>query len=665
VRKTVTSFPISEEQKEIEEEFVRQIDHESVWNYMHAMSTLSPVDDHPLMGTDAHRRKLHYIRGKLLEFGYEPEVQEFLCEQHFPLETRLEIISPVEKEFFAVPMRYGKETPEEGITGELVWVGDGWEEDYKRLERDGVTVNGKIVLISRVRGHPKSRLIIAKLHEARGVIIRGIYDLDWWGYQAGGQYGPLRMLLRGHPEAWVEDDARMYEFYKFPEDSLQNFPVFHVRKSIGDYLRKLCAGKGSVIVSMKFRKNVENRKTYNIIATLEGSELPEEVVVLGAHSDSWFQGARDDTSGCATVLEMARILSRLAEKRWGPRRTMKFCFWTGEESSMVGSEAYASEHETVIQKIVAKFNLETGVMGHEFIGGSGSPEFKSLCEKAGKDALPETQFSYTGSVTGATSDHSPFFWRNIPVINGFSWQGKGWLDATEDTLQPGPWSSVSYHKSLAQSWSIKPERFHEVVAITGVTALRIANSPILPYEYASYASLIKEGLDRQDGLLALEEGADMLGVDLSSLIEACDKMGKAAEKLNDTLIGVSLAHHRATGCEPLVDDLPVELVERFSGLPSDFSENRESIERYIRIANAVMRKTLTAYLRTHCYATDGQAVYLLPWIAPMKYAADLEKRIGKLQQVIEEVGQLKAAIETVTTTLTDLSENGNELLDSL
>lgn len=220
MRKTVTSFPISEDQKEIEEAFVRQIDHESAWNYMHTMSTLSPVDEHPLMGTDAHRRKLHYIRGKLLEFGYEPEVQEFLCEQHFPIETQLEVVSPVEKELSAVPMRYGKETPKEGFTGELVWVGDGWEEDYKRLERDGATVNGKIVLISRVRGHPKSRLIIAKLHEAKGVIIRGVYDLDWWGYQAGGQYGPLRMLLRGHPEAWVEDDARMYEFYKFPEDSL-------------------------------------------------------------------------------------------------------------------------------------------------------------------------------------------------------------------------------------------------------------------------------------------------------------------------------------------------------------------------------------------------------------------------------------------------------------
>jgi N-acetylated-alpha-linked acidic dipeptidase len=665
VRKTITSFPISEDQKEIEEEFVRQIDHESAWDYMHTMSTLSPVDDHPLMGTDAHRRKLHYIRGKLLEFGYEPEVQEFLCEQHFPLETRLEVVSPVEKELSAVPMRYGKETPEEGITGELVWVGDGWEEDYKRLERDGVTVNGKIALISRVRGHPKSRLIIAKLHEAKGVIIRGVYDLDWWGYQAGGQYGPLRMLLRGHPEAWVEDDARVYEFYKFPEDSLQNFPVFHVRKSIGDYLRRLCSGGGPVIVSMKFRKKIENRKTYNIIATLEGSELPEEVVVMGAHSDSWFQGARDDTSGCAAILEMARVFSRLAEKGCGPKRTMKFCFWTGEESSMVGSEAYASEHESGIQKIVAKFNLETGVMGHESIGGSGSPEFKALCEKVGRDVLPDVQFSYTGSVTGATSDHSPFFWRNIPVINGFSWQGKGWLDATEDALQPGPWSSVSYHKSLAQSWSIRPERFHEVVAITGVTALRIANSPILPYEYASYASLIKEGLGRQDGLLALMEGADKIGVDLKSVVEACDRMGEEARKLNHTLIGVSLAHHRAAGAEPLVDELPVELAERFGSLPRDVPKDKGRIERYIRIANAVMRKTLTAYLRTHCYATDGQAVYLLPWIAPMKYAADLERRTGKLQQVKEEVGQLRIAIETVTTILSDLSENGSELLDSL
>ncbi|HEY8225626.1 MAG TPA: M20/M25/M40 family metallo-hydrolase [Pyrinomonadaceae bacterium] len=82
---------------------------------------------------------------------------------------------------------------------------------------------------------------------------------------------------------------------------------------------------------------------YNTIAEIPGSDLKDEVVMLGGHMDSWHSGtgATDNGAGVAVAMEAVRILQALNLK---PRRTIRIALWTGEEQGLLGSKAYVAEH---------------------------------------------------------------------------------------------------------------------------------------------------------------------------------------------------------------------------------------------------------------------------------------------------------------------------------
>jgi hypothetical protein len=87
----------------------------------------------------------------------------------------------------------------------------------------------------------------------------------------------------------------------------------------------------------------EDRMAYNTVAEIPGTDLKDEVVMLGGHLDSWHSGtgATDNGAGVATAMEAARILKALRLK---PRRTVRVGLWTGEEQGLLGSRAYVKEH---------------------------------------------------------------------------------------------------------------------------------------------------------------------------------------------------------------------------------------------------------------------------------------------------------------------------------
>jgi carboxypeptidase Q len=81
----------------------------------------------------------------------------------------------------------------------------------------------------------------------------------------------------------------------------------------------------------------------NVVAEIPGTDLKDEIVMLGAHFDSWHSGtgATDNAAGSAVCMEAVRILQTLGFK---PRRTIRIGLWSGEEQGLLGSRAYVSEH---------------------------------------------------------------------------------------------------------------------------------------------------------------------------------------------------------------------------------------------------------------------------------------------------------------------------------
>jgi hypothetical protein len=102
---------------------------------------------------------------------------------------------------------------------------------------------------------------------------------------------------------------------------------------------------------VKLRINVQSHfvtddlNSYNVVTELPGSDpqLGSEVVMIGAHLDSWHTGtgASDNADGVAVVLETMRILKSLGA---APKRTIRVALWGGEEEGLLGSKAYATEH---------------------------------------------------------------------------------------------------------------------------------------------------------------------------------------------------------------------------------------------------------------------------------------------------------------------------------
>ena len=133
-------------------------------------------------------------------------------------------------------------------------------------------------------------------------------------------------------------------------------------------LRRNVVVKVEVEVRNRIGDTVE--KVANIVGEIPGSDLADEVVMLGAHFDTWHASpnASDNTSGVAVALEAVRILKSLGAK---PRRTIRIALWSGEEQGLFGSRAYVREHfgnptdaavgtKPAYEKFSAYFNQDYG-----------------------------------------------------------------------------------------------------------------------------------------------------------------------------------------------------------------------------------------------------------------------------------------------------------------
>ena len=113
---------------------------------------------------------------------------------------------------------------------------------------------------------------------------------------------------------------------------------------------------------------IENKFTpgpltvYNTIGEVRGHEKPDEIVIVGAHLDSWDlgQGTTDNGTGSTVVLEAARTLAAMAKQGMRPKRTIRFCLFTGEEQGLWGSRKYVERHKAEMDQHSAAIVHDTG-----------------------------------------------------------------------------------------------------------------------------------------------------------------------------------------------------------------------------------------------------------------------------------------------------------------
>lgn len=186
----------------------------------------------------------------------------------------------------------------------------------------------------------------------------------------------------------------------------------------------------------------ETLQQYNTVAEIRGTERPDEVVLLGAHLDSWdlATGGTDNGTGSIAVLEAARILAASGVK---PKRTIRFVLFGGEEEGLFGSQAYADAHRNELGKFQAVLVLDNGTGRITGMTLQGREELRELWRNmlAPVASLGGGQLLVSsGNKTG--TDHLSFLPYGVPAFNydqltrGYNWTHHSQIDDYDHVI-PG------------------------------------------------------------------------------------------------------------------------------------------------------------------------------------------------------------------------------------
>ncbi len=151
----------------------------------------------------------------------------------------------------------------------------------------------------------------------------------------GGSFG----IVRGFGRPGVNADRWSRE------GDLASMPIVEVTPEHYNRMVRILRRGLPVKIEVEVRNRIGDsvEKAANVVGEIPGTDLKDEIVMMGAHFDSWHAspGATDDAGGCAVALEAARILKAVGAK---PRRTIRVAFWAGEEQGLHGSREYVLKH---------------------------------------------------------------------------------------------------------------------------------------------------------------------------------------------------------------------------------------------------------------------------------------------------------------------------------
>lgn len=422
-----------------------------------AGSWLRTLTEEPhVAGTEADRKTALFVRDKLREWGWTADLAEYEVLLNYPVSVELrrdgaggEKLSLMEARHdrdkdsadpLAFPAFHGYGASG-SATGQLVYANYGRPQDFDALERLGIDVKGKIVLVRYYGGLFRGlKVLYAQKRGAAGVLIfsdpaddgyaRGdVYPFGPMRPPSGIQRGSVQFLPYGPGDPSTPFGPSTKGAKRLPTDRVQGFPLAgtsfneatpdavrawekQAGKKRDDYFATIPSlpisyevaagllsglggpsvpggwqgglpfayhcGPGPQAAYLSVMMDYQVRPVWNVIATLKGAVEPDRWVMVGNHRDAWVYGAVDPSSGTAATLEACRALGAASRDGWTPRRTLVYCSWDAEEYGLVGSTEWAEDHaDELSRKAALMLNVDSAVSGPD-LDLDGVPSLRDL-----------------------------------------------------------------------------------------------------------------------------------------------------------------------------------------------------------------------------------------------------------------------------------------------
>ncbi len=249
-------------------------------------------------------------------------------------------------------------TPPGGITAEVLVVGS-----FEELERRASEARGKIVLFDV----PFTTYGETVRYRSGGAV-------------AAARAGAVAALVRSVTPFSMRTPHTGAMRY---EEGVPQIPAAAITIEDAMLLRRMQERDERVVVRLRMNaRTLPDARSRNVVAEIRGRELPEEVVVLGGHIDSWDvgQGAMDDAGGCVAAWEAVRLMKALGLQ---PRRTVRVVLWTNEENGLRGATAYRDAHRDQLHNHVLAIESDAGVFKPSGFGFTGSDEAFAMIREVG------------------------------------------------------------------------------------------------------------------------------------------------------------------------------------------------------------------------------------------------------------------------------------------
>jgi N-acetylated-alpha-linked acidic dipeptidase len=527
--------------------------------------------EHDEVGSTHDKANAEFMQKLFQSWGWDAKLETFSVLYPTPKEESLELVAPTQfKAALHEPPVAGDATSQTetdkalppynaygadgDVTADLVYVNYGMKDDYKELARHGVDVKGKIVIARYGAGWRGLKPKLAYQHGAVGCIIYSDpYDDGYWrgDVYPKGAFRPELGVQRGSvadgpiypgdpltPGVGATKDAKRLAIKDAPV--ILKIPVLPI--SYADAKPLLAALGGQVVpeswrgalpltyhlgpgpakVHLKVLSNWDMKTIYDVIATIKGSEYPDEWIVRGNHHDGWAIGAADPLSGNVALMDEAKAIGTLLKSGWRPKRTLVYASWDGEEPGLLGSTEWAETHAVELQQKAVLY-LNTDTNGRGFLQAEGSHALQPLVNQVAngitdpqtsvsvttrlrarlmvdgfpKDATPEEQYQAKLAASdqdlplaplGSGSDYATFLHHlGISSLNlGYGGEDEG-----------GQYHSLYDSFDHFMRFGDPGFKYGVVLSKTvGHTVLRMADADVLPYSYGALADNVAHYMEQ-------------------------------------------------------------------------------------------------------------------------------------------------------------------------